>query len=189
MNDLSNFLSLKQKLRGSNLYLVGMMGSGKSKTGPYLSKLLGYRFVDQDDVIEKVAKLSIAEIFQDEGESSFREIETQVLKEIGQRHSLVVATGGGVVTCIENWGILQQGIVIWINPIRERLIERLKADADTRPLLGRENRIASLDKLMNDRHRYYSESDLNISVDQETPEEVAQLILQALKSKLKNSQG
>ena len=139
--------------------------------------------------IEQVAKLSIAEIFQDEGESSFREIETQVLKEIGQRHSLVVATGGGVVTCIENWGILHQGIVIWVNPIRERLIERLKADADTRPLLGRENRIASLDKLMNDRHCYYSESDLNISVDKETPEEVAQLILQALKATLKNSQG
>ena len=79
--------------------------------------------------------------------------------------------------------------MIWINPIRERLIERLKADADKRPLLEKENRIASLDKLMNDRHRYYSESDLNISVDQETPEQVAQLILQALKAKLKNSQG
>ena len=189
MNDHINTNELSKTLSGRIIYLVGMMGSGKSKTGPHLSKSLGYRFVDQDDVIEKVAKLSIAEIFQEEGESSFREIETQVLKEIGQRHSLVVATGGGVVTCIENWGILHQGIVIWINPIRERLIERLKADADTRPLLEKENRIASLDKLMKDRYRYYSESDLNISVDQETPEEVAQLILQALKAKLKNSQG
>ena len=189
MKDHINTNELSKTLSGRIIYLVGMMGSGKSKTGPYLAKSLGYRFVDQDDVIEQVAKLSIAEIFQDEGESSFREIETQVLKEIGQRHSLVVATGGGVVTCIENWGILHQGIVIWINPIRERLIERLKADADTRPLLEKENRIASLDKLMKDRHRYYSESDLKISVDQETPEEVAQLILQALKAKLKNSQG
>ena len=189
MNDLSKFFDLNKNLGGTNVYLVGMMGSGKSKTGPYLAKSLGYRFVDQDDVIEQVAKLSIAEIFQDEGESSFREIETQVLKEIGQRHSLVVATGGGVVTCIENWGILHQGIVIWINPIRERLIERLKGDSDKRPLLEKENLIASLDKLMKDRHRYYDESDLKIFVDQETPEEVAQLILQALKSKLKNSQG
>ena len=189
MNDHINTNEISKILSGRIIYLVGMMGSGKSKTGPYLSKSLGYRFVDQDDVIEKVAKLSIAEIFQEEGESSFREIETQVLKEIGQRHSLVVATGGGVVTCIENWGILHQGIVIWINPIRERLIERLKADADKRPLLEKGNHIASLDKLIKDRNRYYSESDLNISVDQETPEEVAQLILQALKSKLKNSQG
>ena len=154
MKDHINTNELSKILSGRIIYLVGMMGSGKSKTGPYLAKSLGYRFVDQDDVIEQVAKLSIAEIFQEEGESSFREIETQVLKEIGQRHSLVVATGGGVVTCIENWGILHQGIVVWVNPIRERLIERLKADADTRPLLGRENHIASLDKLMNDRHRY-----------------------------------
>ncbi len=188
MKDHIDTNELNQILSGRILYLVGMMGSGKSKTGPHLSRLLGYSFVDQDDVIEKVTQSSIAEIFQEEGESSFREIETQVLKEIGQRHSLVVATGGGVVTRIENWGILHQGIVIWINPIRDCLIERLKGDVAKRPLLETENFISSLDKLLIERHRFYSESDLNISVDQETPEEVAQLILQALNAKLKSSQ-
>ncbi len=182
-NELSHILG------GRIIYLVGMMGSGKSSTGPYLAKSLGYSFIDQDDLIEKVTKLSIEEIFQQEGESVFRSIETQVIKEIGTRHSLVVATGGGVVTCIENWGILHQGIVIWINPSRDNLIERLKDDSYKRPLLGRDTLIPSLDKLIKERHCFYSESDLNISVNKETPEEVAQLILKELSVKLhtKNS--
>ncbi len=182
-----NSNELSKILGGRIIYLVGIMGSGKSQTGPYLAKSLGYSFVDQDNLIEKVTKLSIAEIFQEEGESSFRHIETQVLKEIGTRHSLVVATGGGVVTCFENWGILHQGIVIWINPIRDRIIQRLKSDENKRPLLEKRDLSTSLEQLMNDRYRFYSESDLNIIVDNETPQEVAQLIVHELRLKLNDS--
>ena len=98
MADQSTQKNLKEKLGGRNIFLIGMMGSGKSHTGPDLARLINYAFVDTDDVIEKASKQTIAEIFEKEGEKVFRDLEKQVLKEISQHHSLVVATGGGLVT-------------------------------------------------------------------------------------------
>ena len=101
-----------------------------------LAKKLSYGFVDIDQIVEKVAKKSIKEIFELEGEIGFRELETKVLKEIGKRYSLVVSTGGGIVTRTENWGILHQGLVTWIDPKREIVLSRLHSDKSVRPMLG-----------------------------------------------------
>jgi len=101
---------LRSRLGGRNLYLVGMMGSGKSSSGRPLAQQLGYGFADADPVIEQAAGCTIAEIFERDGEAGFRALESQVLQAIGQRHSLVVATGGGVITKPENWGVLHQGL-------------------------------------------------------------------------------
>ncbi len=180
MSDLLRPNSLIKILGGRSIYLVGMMGSGKSRTGPHLAKALQYSFLDQDLLIEKVAKMSILEIFQKEGEASFRNIETQVLKEIAQRHSLVIATGGGVVTRPENWGVLHQGIVVWLNLSKDRLLSRLESDSNKRPLLEANNSIDSFDSLIKERYPLYSESDLHISVQDETPEEVALEIVSKL---------
>lgn len=100
--------TLKQRLGGRSIYLIGMMGSGKTSTGRPLAERLGYGFVDADAVIEQAAGCSIAEMFQRDGEPEFRALEKQVLNSISQRHSLVVATGGGVVTQRENWGATAQ---------------------------------------------------------------------------------
>ena len=64
--------TLKEKLSGRNIFLIGMMGSGKSQTGPDLAKMINYAFVDTDDVIEKASKQSIADIFEKDGETVFR---------------------------------------------------------------------------------------------------------------------
>jgi len=69
-------------LRGVNIYLVGMMGSGKTTVGRILAKKLKYRFFDTDELIVRVANQSIAEIFAQEGEEAFRELETKVLGEL-----------------------------------------------------------------------------------------------------------
>ena len=98
--------ALAQRLQGLNLYLVGMMGAGKSSVGRPLAEALGYRFVDADAVVEQAAGQSIAEIFAHGGEAGFRALETAVLDRIASWHSLVVATGGGVVGRPENWGRL-----------------------------------------------------------------------------------
>ena len=127
--------TLRQRLGGRSLYLVGMMGCGKSSTGRPLAERLGYGFVDVDAVIEQVAGSSISEIFAREGEDSFRDLETQVLRSISERHSLVVATGGGIVTRSENWGMMHQGIVIWLDVERDQLLLRLQSDSTRRPLL------------------------------------------------------
>ena len=138
-------------------------------------------------MIEEVAKKSIAEIFHQEGEKEFRDIETKALKEIVTRHSLVVATGGGVVMRPENWGILHQGIVVWINPTKECLIERLQSDLNQRPLLRNNNLLSTLESLIKERHRFYSEADLQIIVQRETAEEVAVEVCKKLSNLLINN--
>ena len=178
--------SLKQRLGGRSLYLVGMMGSGKTSTGRPLAERLGYGFVDADAVIEQAAGCSIPEIFERDGEAGFRALESQVLNAISQRHSLVVATGGGVVTQQENWGLLHSGIVIWLDVVPEQLMQRLKADSTLRPLLQTDDPDAALNALLNRRRPLYAEADLTVVIDQETPDAVADGILQLLPSLLKD---
>ncbi len=173
---------LKKRLGGRNLYLIGMMGSGKSRTGPHLAKSMDYGFVDADNVIEQVCGQPISKIFETDGEKEFRIVEAQVMNEIGQRHSLVVATGGGVVTKSQNWGVLHQGIVIWIDPGIERLFERLQADPGDRPLLDNKSSFSEFESFLASREKFYGEADLHLKVEDETPNEVASQIVQRLPS-------
>lgn len=172
--------SLRQRLSGRSLYLVGMMGSGKTSTGRPLAEQLGYGFVDADAVIEQAAGCTIAEIFERDGEEGFRSLESQVLSAICQRHSLVVATGGGVVTQPTNWGLLHSGIVIWLDVMRDQLLNRLKVDATERPLLQTPDPEAALDALLAKRKPLYAEADLTVVIDQEDPGAVADGILKLL---------
>ena len=178
--------TLKQRLSGRSLYLVGMMGSGKTSTGRPLAERLGYGFVDADAVIEQAAGCSIPEIFERDSEAGFRSLESQVLSAISQRHSLVVATGGGVVTQPENWGMLHSGIVIWLDVMPDQLLQRLNADSTVRPLLQTDDPEAALHTLLNERRPLYGEADLTVVINDETPEDVADGILQLLPSLLKD---
>ena len=170
--------TLKQRLAGRSLYLVGMMGSGKTSTGRPLAERLGYGFVDADAVIEQAAGCSIPDIFDRDGEAGFRSLESQVLSAISQRHSLVVATGGGVVTQPENWGMLHSGIVIWLDVVPDQLLQRLNADSTVRPLLQTADPEAALNALLNERRPLYAEAGLAGVINDETPEAAAAGILQ-----------
>ena len=178
--------TLTEKLGGRNIFLIGMMGSGKSQTGPNLAKMLDYAFVDTDEVIEKASKQSISTIFEKEGEAAFRDIEKQVLKEISQHHSLVIATGGGLITLPENWGILHQGIVIWLDLDVKRSIKRLESDHQKRPLLIKDDLSKTFSQIYENRKPMYAESDLRIIVEEQTPYEVATMIAERLPSILIN---
>ena len=172
--------SLRQRLGGRSLYLVGMMGSGKTSTGRPLAQRLQYGFVDADAVIEQAAGCTIPEIFDRDGESGFRSLETQVLSAISQRHSLVVATGGGAVTRPENWGAMHQGVVIWLDVQQDQLLKRLEQDDTPRPLLQEQDPAVALETLMTARRPMYAEADLTVVIDAEQPEEVADGILKLL---------
>ncbi|KZR88654.1 Shikimate kinase 1 [Synechococcus sp. MIT S9509] len=178
--------TLRQRLGGRSLYLVGMMGSGKTSTGRPLAERLGYGFVDADAVIEQVAGCTISEIFERDGEEDFRSLETQVLRSISERHSLVVATGGGVVTRSENWGMMHQGIVIWLDVERRQLLQRLQADSTQRPLLMTEDPAETLDAILKQRRPLYDEADLTVVIESETPEVVANGIIQLLPELIKD---
>ena len=174
--------TLKEKLGGRNIFLIGMMGSGKSQTGPVLAKMINYAFVDTDDVIEKASKQSISSIFEKDGEKVFRDVEKKVLKEISQHHSLVIATGGGLVTLPENWGILHQGIVIWLDLDLKRSIKRLESDKKRRPLLLGDNLAENFSQIYESRKPIYLESDLRIEVEDQSPYEVANMVAEHLPS-------
>ena len=176
----STHQTLKEKLGGRNIFLIGMMGSGKSQTGPNLAKLINYAFVDTDDVIEKATKQSINTIFQKEGEKEFRKLEKKILTEISQYHSLVIATGGGVVTLKENWGSLHQGIVIWLDLDINHAIQRLKDDEQKRPLLNDNDWIKTFKDIYEQRKPLYMEADLRIVIEDQSAEEVANMIAKGL---------
>ncbi|KAG9138308.1 hypothetical protein Leryth_001503 [Lithospermum erythrorhizon] len=91
-------------LDGACIYIVGMMGSGKTTVGEILSKSLGYSFYDCDKLIEKAAGgTSVADIFEVHGENFFRDNETEVLWKLSSMHRLVISTGGGAVIRPINW--------------------------------------------------------------------------------------
>ena len=177
---------LARRLRGLNIYLVGMMGAGKSAVGRPLAQALGYRFLDADSVLERSVGRSIPQIFAEEGEEGFRRLETAVLDQLAHWHSLVVATGGGVVTRPVNWGHLRQGVVIWLDAPEDELLRRLQADPTPRPLLEDPDPAGRLRHLLGERRPLYAQADLHVRQASGLPEAVAAQVLEALPAVLRD---
>jgi len=175
-----------QVIKGRSIFLIGMMGCGKSQTGLKLAELLKYKYIDLDSLIEILAKKSINQIFNDEGEDNFRELETNCLKETIKIPSLVISTGGGIVTKSENWGILRQGIIAWIDLDKDIAIERLKNEIEKRPLLQGNNLNDLYMSIFQSRQNLYSQADLRIKVKKENIEEVAMKIIYAMHKEIIN---
>ncbi|MCP9858637.1 MULTISPECIES: shikimate kinase [unclassified Cyanobium] len=178
--------ALARRLDGLNIYLVGMMGAGKSAVGRPLAEALGYRFIDADVTLAEAAGRPIAEIFTRDGEAAFRALETTVLNGIASWHSLVVATGGGVVTRPENWGHMRQGVVVWLEAPEAELLRRLAADPTPRPLLDAPDPAARLEALLRERRPLYAQADLTVAQQGGLPAEVALQVLDALPSVLRD---
>lgn len=121
---------------GRHVWLVGMPGSGKSTIGPPLAERLGLAFVDLDDEVERESGLPVAEIFEREGESGFRERERRVLASVAGGTGSVVATGGGAVLADENRRVMRStGFVVHLVVDEETARARLEAEPPARPLL------------------------------------------------------
>ncbi|MEW6492814.1 MAG: shikimate kinase [Cyanobacteriota bacterium] len=177
MNDL---------LQGTSVFLVGMMGSGKSTVGRLLAHQLGYRFYDSDVVIERVADKTINQIFADDGKESFRQLESQVLSQLSAQIRSIIATGGGIVMQQLNWSYLHHGLVIWLDAPVDVLIDRLREDT-TRPLLQQENPIQTLQNIFDQRRNLYAEADLHIRISAEdTPEQIVSRIIAEIPTVLKS---
>ncbi|BAY96687.1 shikimate kinase [Tolypothrix tenuis PCC 7101] len=172
-------------LQGVNLYLIGMMGSGKTTVGRLLAKHLGYGFVDTDDVIVQVGGKSINQLFAESGETAFRQLESDVLSQVCSFTKLAIATGGGIVTRQENWSYLHHGLIVWLDAPVDLLYRRLQAD-DTRPLLQDVDPREKLRSLLEQRQPLYSQADLQITINEgETPEQIAERVIAAIPSVLK----
>jgi shikimate kinase len=172
-------------LQGLNIYLIGMMGCGKSTIGPLLAAKLGYSFLDTDKTIEKLVSQSIAELFTAIGEPEFRKVETQVLAEVSAHVRLVVSTGGGIAIARENWNHLHQGLVIWLDPSIDILVERLQGDT-TRPILASTDLRSKLEGILTERRDRYAEADIHLEIATKlAPEEIVDRILAAIPTVLK----
>lgn len=173
-----------------NIYLIGFMGSGKSTLGRLLAHRLGQEFVDTDDLIQKRARKTIAEIFRSEGEAHFRKLETLCIAEVAQQKNLVVALGGGAPIKEENWRMLKNtGLSIYLRVSPQTALARTK-DGPDRPLIaGRNHRekLESIKRLLNLREPYYSRADIVIENNGDDPEETVEEILSRLKTLWKSS--
>ena len=176
---------LIKELRGRSIFLIGMMGSGKSSTGPVLAEILKYKYVDLDVLIEKLTKKTIDKVFSEEGEEYFRDLETQCLQEIIKLPSAVVSTGGGVVLKKENWGILRQGIIVWLDINKEIALNRLNSKDNIRPLL-KGNIDIKYEEIFETRKDIYAQADLRVEINNEGVKNVAEKILNALKKEINN---
>lgn len=129
-----------------NLYLIGMMGAGKTCIGKMVAKKTHRRFVDTDALIEKKAGMTVAEIFEREGESGFRFRETVILASLARKKNLIVSTGGGVVVTPENTQLMRKsGTVVWLKRELNTIIANPRIRR--RPLLAKnENAIFDIMK-------------------------------------------
>src|SRR5574343_1047661 len=162
----------------SNIFLVGLMGAGKSTVGRLLARRLGKRFVDTDYEIEKRNGVTIPVIFEIEGEEGFRKREQEVLTDLTQEQGLVLSTGGGIVLRPENREALRNhGFVVYLNARPELLAERTKHDR-SRPLLNVEDPLARLRQLHAVRDPLYREvAHAIVETGRGAPQQVVQAIL------------
>ncbi|PHT32096.1 Shikimate kinase 2, chloroplastic [Capsicum baccatum] len=164
---------VEEYLDGRCVYLVGMMGSGKTTVGRILAETLGYSFFDCDRLIEQaVGGTTVAEIFELCGENFFRDSETEVLQKLSLMHRLVVSTGGGAVVRPVNWRHMHKGISVWLDVPLEALAKRIIAEGTkSRPLLHEESGDAydktlnRLTTLMEKRGENYANASARVSLE------------------------
>jgi len=141
-----------------NIFLVGMMGAGKTTLGRALAQRLRMRFVDTDRIMVERTGVPVATIFEIEGEDGFRKRESAVLAEVAAEDAQVIATGGGAVLASENREVMRgRGTVIYLRAQVDALWERTRHDA-SRPLLRTADPRATLGALLEARDPLYREA-------------------------------
>jgi shikimate kinase len=152
------------------IFLIGMMGSGKShwlKQMAKWNKSVGY---DLDALIEMNEEKTITEIFNEDGEAYFRKAESKILKWFKEKKKFVVATGGGTACFQENMDWMKkEGVVIWLDESVEVLVKRLSDDKDHRPLIANlsDHELAAfLEQKLVERHPFYKQAHYRLTSDQ-----------------------
>jgi shikimate kinase len=157
-------------MAAERIFLIGMMGSGKSHWLKQLAKWnksVGY---DLDALIEMNEEKTISEIFSEDGEDYFRKVESKILKWFKEKKKYVVATGGGAACFQENMDFMKkEGVVIWLDESVEVLVKRLATSKSTRPLIAdlSDQELANfLEQKLVERHPFYKQAHYRLSSDQ-----------------------
>jgi len=164
----------------NNLILVGFMGTGKTDVGRALARRLGWEFMDSDDIVEERSGKTISEIFREEGEERFREIESQVARDLPKLSNHVIATGGGIVLREDNLTSLRKaGKVICLKASPEEIVKRLENTGD-RPLLDTPERINRIKRFLTERRSFYEQADFIIDTTGMTVKAVVDRVIEIL---------
>jgi shikimate kinase len=152
-----------------NIFLVGLMGAGKTTVGKLLARQLGKTFIDSDHEIEARTGVGIPVIFEIEGEVGFRKREEAMIDELTARANIVLGTGGGAVLSAANRALLKaRGAVVYLRGHPEQLYERTRHDKN-RPLLQTEDPLARLKTLHAQRDPLYREvADLTLDTGRQS---------------------
>lgn len=170
--------------KSENIFLVGLMGAGKTSIGRQLARALSLEFVDSDHEIERRTGADIPWIFDIEGEEGFRKRETKVIADLCQQRGIILATGGGAILAEENRKCLRRnGTVIYLCASLEKLCQRVSR-SNHRPLLAnKEDPRPRLEALFTIRDPLYREiADLIIHTDRQSVQATARLIINQLES-------
>ena len=174
--------------RAGNLYLVGLMGAGKTTVGRLLARRLKLRFLDSDHEIERRCGVKVPVIFEIEGETGFRSRESQAIAELTSLEGIVLATGGGVVMSGENRRLLgASGTVVYLCARPEDLYERVRHDRN-RPLLATPDPLVRLHELYAERDPLYRAiADLVVDTGRQGVQALARDLLDKLEERWKAS--
>lgn len=142
-------------MQSENIYLIGLMGAGKTTIGRQLAKALKLPFYDSDKAIEESTGVDIPTIFEFEGEDGFRDREQKMIQQLTQKKGIVLATGGGAILREQNRKLLKEnGFIVYLQCSVERILERTRRDSQ-RPLLQIENPKERLESLFAQREPLY----------------------------------
>jgi shikimate kinase len=164
--------------KNTNIVLIGFMGSGKTTFGKWIAKNQQYHFVDTDEYIENQQHKKISQIFEEQGEEAFRNLETDAMKELAaDLEHTVLSVGGGLPMRLENRELLKKcGLVVYLRTTEDELVRRLSGD-QTRPLLAGTDLRGKIHSLMMAREAMYLEAaDIVIDTDGYRFEEMFEII-------------
>ncbi len=161
-----------------NIVLTGFMASGKTEVSKAIAGLCGCMLADTDVMIEESEDRDINTIFAENGESYFRNAETEIIKKAAKLENAVISTGGGVVLNLRNIDILRNtGVIYWLAPDFDIIAERIEKAAKTRPLM-RGQSISEIKQRFENRIPFYENCDVKITVSPtDTPVDIAKRIL------------
>ena len=170
-----------------SIFLIGYRGSGKSTVGKKLADRLWQPFVDTDDIVVKKAGKTIGEIFEQDGEQRFRDLETEAVREVCQLQEHVISLGGGSLMRPENRQAIKEsaGKLVYLKCDPEELAKRIAADPQTGetrpPLTGYGGGVEEIKQLLADREPIYREmKHAELDVTYLTPEDVVVYIVRLL---------
>jgi shikimate kinase len=172
------------------IFLIGFMGSGKTYLGKQLASKLGFLFVDVDSIIENTEGVTIAQLFDNQGETYFRKIESERLQGLGKWDEVIISTGGGAPCFHDNMDWMNaHGITVYLKTDLNLLLNRLKSETENRPLLRGKTDAELLEFIKNkvrERTPFYEKAKIILEQNEDGEEIIFEILKKILDSRSSN---